>query len=53
MKSAIDILKQQFEWVSNNRDECPQSDEYYDGYKEGTKNCLDILRSAMNALGEF
>lgn len=48
MKVAINILEQQCKWVYNNRDECPHSDEYYEGYKEGTKNCLDLLKQAEN-----
>ena len=44
MKGAIDILEQQFEWVCNNKDVCPQSDEYYDGYKEATRHCIDLLK---------
>jgi len=55
MDSAIDILEEQFKWIRNNRAICQQfgeqSDVYYEGYKEGTKNCLDLLKQAKSPLG--
>ncbi len=46
MKTAINILEQQYRWVFGNKDVCPHSDDYYEGYKEATFNCLTLLRVA-------
>ena len=46
MKIAINILKQEHDWVSKNRDTCPHSDEYYEGYKEAIKHNIGLLEIA-------
>lgn len=51
MDSAIKILEQEYKWVEENRELCPHGDEYYDGYKEGVKNSLGLLKMAKQKEG--
>lgn len=46
MKTAINILEQQLEWIEANRGECPHSDDYYTGYREATSHCIGLLCQA-------
>jgi len=46
MDVSIKILEQELKWIRENRDACPQSDEFYEGYKEGTQASMNLLRMA-------
>jgi hypothetical protein len=43
MKIAISVLKQELAYVKANRDKCPHSDDYFEGWVESLKASIYIL----------
>ena len=49
VEEAIKILRQERAFCLKNRDKCPHSDEYYEGYTESLSHSIAILYRAQKA----